>query len=70
MGSASYLFRQKPVYASHHLRSAVHDHRLRLQTHLAFITITQYSVSNDMEFTDQRPKNRLQTHVDLRDKFS
>ncbi len=27
--SASYLFLQKPVYTSHHFRSAVHDHRLR-----------------------------------------
>ncbi len=27
--STSYLFWQKPGYASHHLRSAVHDHRLR-----------------------------------------
>jgi hypothetical protein len=26
--SASYLFRQKPVYTSHHLNSAVRDHRL------------------------------------------
>ncbi len=27
--SASYLFRKKPVYTSHHMRSAVYDHRLR-----------------------------------------